>query len=62
MNGDILTTLDYTKLIAYHREKGGILTIGTHSKLNKVNLGVIETDCVKVFWFRMRKNQKRYIA
>ena len=44
MNGDILTTMDYTKLITYHREKGGILTIGMHKKRNKVGLGVIETD------------------
>jgi NDP-mannose synthase len=44
MNGDILTTLNYTKLIAYHREKGGILTIGMHEKLHKIDLGVIETD------------------
>lgn len=44
MNGDILTTLNYTKLISYHREKGGILTIGMHTKVNKIDLGVIETD------------------
>ena len=44
MNGDILTSMDYTKLIAYHREKGGILTIGMHKKCNKIGLGVIETD------------------
>jgi NDP-sugar pyrophosphorylase family protein len=44
MNGDILTTMDYTKLITYHREKGGILTISMHKKRNKVGLGVIETD------------------
>ena len=44
MNGDILTTMDYTKLIAYHREKGGILTIGMHKKVNKIDLGVIETN------------------
>ena len=44
MNGDILTTLDYTKLVSYHREKGGILTIGMHKKVHKIDLGVIETD------------------
>ena len=44
MNGDILTTMDYTKLITYHREKGGILTIGMYKKRNKVGLGVLETD------------------
>ena len=44
MNGDILTTLDYTKLVSYHREKGGILTVGMHKKVHKIDLGVIETD------------------
>jgi len=44
LNGDILTTLDYTKLVSYHREKGGILTIGMHRKRIKIDLGVIDTD------------------
>ncbi|MCP4351311.1 MAG: NTP transferase domain-containing protein [Desulfobacterales bacterium] len=44
MNGDVLTTLDYSKMVAYHREKGAILTIGMHRKRVKIDLGVIETD------------------
>ncbi len=44
MNGDILTTMDYTKMIKYHHEKQGILTIGMHNKRNKIDLGVMETD------------------
>ena len=44
VNGDILTTLDYTKVINYHREKDGILTIGMYKKRVKMDLGVIETD------------------
>lgn len=43
MNGDILTSMDYSKLIAYHKDKGGILTIGMHRKQIKIDLGVIET-------------------
>jgi NDP-sugar pyrophosphorylase family protein len=44
MNGDILTSMDYSKLVDYHKEKGGILTIGMHKKTVKIELGVIETD------------------
>ena len=44
LNGDILTTLDYNKVVSYHKEKGGILTIGMHKKRIKFDLGVIETD------------------
>ena len=44
MNGDILTSLDYAELVAYHREQGATLTIATHSKRVDIDLGVIETD------------------
>ncbi len=44
MNGDILTTLDYAELIDFHRRHRAMLTIATHHKRVKVDLGVIETD------------------
>lgn len=44
MNGDILTTLDYTKLLAYHRQQGGELTIAMHNHRVKLDLGVMEVD------------------
>lgn len=44
MNGDILTTLDYSALIAHHREQGAALTIATHAKDVPIDLGVIESD------------------
>ena len=44
MNGDVLTTLDYSKVIAHHRESGAVLTIATCQKRVKVDFGVIETD------------------
>ena len=42
MNGDVLTTLDYAKLFAFHREKGGLLTVGVHKKKMRVDLGVVD--------------------
>jgi NDP-sugar pyrophosphorylase family protein len=44
MNGDVLSTLDYTKLIAHHRAHGAAITIATRKRKVKIDLGVIEYD------------------
>jgi NDP-sugar pyrophosphorylase family protein len=44
MNGDILTTLDFHKLIAFHREQRAILTIAGHRKKVTIDLGVMQLD------------------
>jgi NDP-mannose synthase len=44
MNGDVLTTLPFDRLVAHHRERGGALTIATHEKSVNVDLGVLESD------------------
>jgi NDP-mannose synthase len=43
-NGDVLTTLDIKKLIAFHKQKGGIATIAAHRRQVKIDLGVIQWD------------------
>ncbi|MDO8281297.1 MAG: sugar phosphate nucleotidyltransferase [Thermodesulfovibrionia bacterium] len=44
MNGDILTSLDYSKLIQYHKEKDAALTIAIAKKSVKIDLGVLHLD------------------
>jgi NDP-sugar pyrophosphorylase family protein len=44
MNGDILTTLPYADLIAFHEQQGATLTIASHRAEVNVDLGVIEGD------------------
>ena len=44
MNGDILTTLNYRKLIQYHRQQRGIVTIAMNQKRVPLELGVMECD------------------
>jgi NDP-sugar pyrophosphorylase family protein len=44
MNGDILTTLNYTKLINYHKEEKAIATIAMHQRTMYVDFGVIELN------------------
>jgi NDP-sugar pyrophosphorylase family protein len=42
MNGDILTTLNYQKLIRYHQRKKGMATIAMSQKEVPLDLGVME--------------------
>src|SRR3954464_9938050 len=52
MNGDILTSLDYSELVRFHREQEATLTIATHAKQVPIDLGVIETDDRRVVGYR----------
>ncbi len=42
MNGDLLTTIDYSKMLAQHRASGAITTVATYAKTVKIDLGVLE--------------------
>ncbi|MEW6513526.1 MAG: sugar phosphate nucleotidyltransferase [Pseudomonadota bacterium] len=44
MNGDTLTTLDYSALIAHHKASGAMATIATYVREVKIDFGVIESD------------------
>lgn len=44
MNGDLLTTIDYSAMLAYHRERGALATIACYQRDVKIDLGVIEVD------------------
>lgn len=45
MNGDVLTTLDYSDLIDYHRRNGAIATIALNKRNVYIDFGVVELDC-----------------
>src|SRR5688572_6825852 len=44
MNGDVLTTIDYSQLMRFHEGHEGDLTIATHRQNVDVDLGVIHSD------------------
>lgn len=44
MNGDVLTTLDYKKLVEFHKSQDSALTIATHKKKLKIDLGVLQIE------------------
>lgn len=43
-NGDVLTTLELKKLIAFHKQKDAAATIAVHRRQVKIDLGVIQWD------------------
>ena len=42
MNGDVLTGLDYRELVDFHFARGAALTIATHRKSVRIDLGVVD--------------------
>jgi NDP-sugar pyrophosphorylase family protein len=42
MNGDLLTTLEYLDLVAYHQEKGRIATVAAQKRWVDIDFGVIQ--------------------
>jgi NDP-sugar pyrophosphorylase family protein len=44
MNGDVLTTLDYSQLIDAHRAAGNVATIATHRRIVHTEYGVLHVD------------------
>jgi NDP-sugar pyrophosphorylase family protein len=41
MNGDVLTTLDFSALVDHHVESRNVLTVATHERTIKIDYGVI---------------------
>ena len=44
MNGDVLTTLDFGKLVDFHRAHGYSLTIAVHDRRTRLDYGVVEAE------------------
>ena len=44
MNGDLLTTIDYSAMWKYHKHRGAIATLASYNREVKIDLGVIESD------------------
>lgn len=42
MNGDLLTDLDFDQLVAFHRKHSAAMTIATHKREVKIDLGVLD--------------------
>lgn len=52
MNGDVVTSLDYRELVAFHRQQQATMTVATHTKQIEIDLGVIESEAELVTCYR----------
>jgi len=60
MNGDLVTDLDFNELVHFHRKQGAILTIATHTRRVKIDLGVVEFDSLNCITDYIEKPEKAY--
>lgn len=60
MNGDLLTDLNFNELVAFHRREGALLTIATHRRHVKIDLGVLEFDQDQRITSYAEKPEKTY--
>ncbi len=60
MNGDLLTNLDFNALVEFHRAQGAMLTIATHARHFKVDLGIIEFDAQSRITNYLEKPESTY--
>ena len=60
MNGDLLTDLDFPSVVRHHRENGAILTIATHRRNVKIDLGVLEFDSSGLVTDYIEKPERAY--
>lgn len=44
MNGDLLTTLNFNNMMAFHQQRDADVTIGIYRREIKIDFGVVETD------------------
>jgi NDP-sugar pyrophosphorylase family protein len=44
MNGDLLTNLDYSEMLKFHKNNNAFVTMALYQKRVKIDLGVIKTD------------------
>ncbi|MCZ7393811.1 MAG: sugar phosphate nucleotidyltransferase [Candidatus Methanoperedens sp.] len=44
MNGDVLTTLNYSELVNFHKRNGAVATIALNKRYVKIDFGVVELE------------------
>lgn len=44
MNGDLLTTMDFSKMLAFHEQQQADITIGCYKRDVRIDFGVVESD------------------
>jgi NDP-sugar pyrophosphorylase family protein len=60
LNGDLLTNIDIQELVKYHKEHNAAVTIATHKRKVKIDLGVLEFNEQSVVTNYLEKPETTY--
>lgn len=61
MNGDILTNVDFEKLISFHEENQSDATMCVREYVNQIPYGVIETDGYKITTIKEKPSSQHFV-
>lgn len=64
LNADVLFNVDFSRLVNYHRAKGGLATLFTHPNSHPYDSGIIvaDTDAAVVDWLTKESPKPRWYA
>jgi NDP-mannose synthase len=63
MNGDIVTTLDYSALVEYHKQSGAAATIALNKRCINIDFGVVETDAEQnIIGYHEKPTIEQYVS
>ncbi len=62
VNGDVLTTLNFKTLVDFHRRNEAVLTVATHRRQVKIDLGVVRVDTDNVIYDYIEKPTSDYLV
>lgn len=62
LNGDIITDLDLRKMLRFHKEHGGMLTVATVVKPLPTNLGIMDLDGNRIIDFKEKPILKHIVS
>lgn len=62
LNGDLLTTLNFSEMLEFHKKNNPVSTIGAIKKFVKIELGVLETNSKHLLTDYKEKPELQYLA
>ena len=62
LNGDVFFDIDFNRFVEYHNQKGGLVTLFTHSNSHPYDSGVIiaNEECAVEQWLAKEDNRPKY--
>lgn len=61
-NGDLLTDIDFSAMMEFHKKKKALLTVGTYKRMEKIELGILEIEGDQIKRYLEKPTKEFYIS